>query len=306
MILLNSIKDPHDKLYKELLNSKLEFSIFLKYFLNYNISPEKLINYHTNFITTEYNNKSADIVYKIIDKPIFFLIEHQSYIDYSMPYRILEYYIEILRSSISKKALKTNNYRFPLICPIILYIGAKKWQLRENISYKQYHSNYRGKISLPFYFISIHNYSINNLINLKSNIAHVMAIYKCKTYDEVINLLEEFCKCSLDDQSKENFKKILNFFLKTLFDEIKINSLIEQFNKEEIDMDNFFERIRNDKLNYGLKMKQEGVSQGISKGKLEIIVNMLKCGLSVDDIKKYSGYTKKKIESIIRDIKTTV
>lgn len=67
-------------------------------------------------------------------------------------------------------------------------------------------------------------------------------------------------------------------------------------------MDPFIERMKKDRLNYGLKMKEEGISQG----KLEVIKNMLKSGLSLDEIKKYSGCTKKSIEKIKHEMEVTV
>ena len=59
---------------------------------------------------------------------------------------------------------------------------------------------------------------------------------------------------------------------------------------------------KKDRIKYGLQMKDEGISQG----KFEIIKNMLKCGLSIDEIKKYSGCTKGKIEEVKRELKMLV
>lgn len=75
-------------------------------------------------------------------------------------------------------------------------------------------------------------------------------------------------------------------------------------------MDPFVERMKKDRINYGLKMKAEGVSQGISQGisqgKFEVIKNMIKSGLSLDEIKKYSGCTKKSIEKIKHELELTI
>lgn len=67
---------------------------------------EEIEKYNSSFINKTFQNKEADIVYKLKDKNIFFLIEHQSKIDYSMPFRLLEYEVAIIRSAIDKSKIK--------------------------------------------------------------------------------------------------------------------------------------------------------------------------------------------------------
>ena len=52
------------------------------------------------------NNVEADVVYKIKNKNVFILIEHQSSVDYKMSYRIMRYKYAIIESAIDKKRLK--------------------------------------------------------------------------------------------------------------------------------------------------------------------------------------------------------
>lgn len=67
----------------------------------------------------------SDIIYKKKDEDIFFLIEYQSKIDYSMPYRILKYNISIMESAIDKKKIKTKEYKIPAIYTFVLYTGQR-------------------------------------------------------------------------------------------------------------------------------------------------------------------------------------
>ena len=52
------------------------------------------------------DKKKIRIVYKIIDKNVFILIEHQSSVDIKMAYRIKCYKSAIIEESINKKKLK--------------------------------------------------------------------------------------------------------------------------------------------------------------------------------------------------------
>lgn len=64
------------------------------------------------------------------NRNIFFIIENQSTIDYSMPYRMMQYAIEIMRLIINEKENKNKNYKYPLIIPIIIYTGEREWDAK--------------------------------------------------------------------------------------------------------------------------------------------------------------------------------
>lgn len=67
-----------------------------------NIKQEDLILVDKSYITSDYEEKESDIVYKakIGEKEVIFyiLLEFQSSIDYRMPLRLLFYISEILRN----------------------------------------------------------------------------------------------------------------------------------------------------------------------------------------------------------------
>ena len=58
-------------------------------------------------------------------KNIFFLIEHQSKIDYEMPMRVLNYEIEIMRQALGNRKIAKNS-KIPMIIPIVIYTGRRK------------------------------------------------------------------------------------------------------------------------------------------------------------------------------------
>ena len=64
------------------------------------IKEEQLEKYTNRFITTNLYDKESDVIYKIKERNIFILIEHQTQIDYKMPIRMLEYSLGIIKSAI--------------------------------------------------------------------------------------------------------------------------------------------------------------------------------------------------------------
>ena len=121
----------HDKVFRDVLSIKEEALSLI----NKALKPRKEIKeeielYNSRFITSKYKNRESDIIYKVKNKNIFFIIEHQSTIDYSMVYRMLEYSIEIMRQIIQGKENKRKTYKYPLIIPIIIYTGDKEWDAK--------------------------------------------------------------------------------------------------------------------------------------------------------------------------------
>ena len=86
----------HDKIFKEIMLDKEEVARFI--YINYNIflKPNELELCNTEFRTRNNKVLEVDILYKIKEKQIFFLIEHQTKSDRYMAYRVLNYEIEIV------------------------------------------------------------------------------------------------------------------------------------------------------------------------------------------------------------------
>ena len=127
-----NIDNEHDKLFKDLLSDKEETRKFINKFLKLPepLKQNELELYNSSYITSEYKSKEADIVYKKKDEDIFFLIEHQSTVDISMPYRIKNYAVEILRTAVDKSKIHQIDYEYPLVIAIVLYTGDKKWNAK--------------------------------------------------------------------------------------------------------------------------------------------------------------------------------
>ena len=113
----------HDKMFRKILNNEKEVAKLI----NQELDPEKEIKaediekYETKFVSSRYENKEADIVYKLKDKEVFFLIEHQTKVDKEMPNGIAEYSLHIMNSRKARDR-KAN----PVVSPIVVYAGMAK------------------------------------------------------------------------------------------------------------------------------------------------------------------------------------
>ena len=121
----DKVKNKHDKGYKYLLSVKRVFMQLLRSFVDKSwvssIDEDSAEYINKSFILQDFKGKEADIVYrlKIDGREVFFyiLLELQSTVDYQMPYRLLQYMLEIWRTILKdtkeakekqKKASKNN------------------------------------------------------------------------------------------------------------------------------------------------------------------------------------------------------
>lgn len=85
------INHPHDKICRKALDKKKDAVKIINRILNEGekISASEIEKYTSSYISDELRNSESDVVYKLKNENVFFLIEHQTKIDYSMPYRML-------------------------------------------------------------------------------------------------------------------------------------------------------------------------------------------------------------------------
>lgn len=313
----NSIKDTHDKVYRDFLNDKKEFTIFLNQFLNIPIEEKDLIKYNNTFITENYKNRHSDIVYKLKNEEVYIFIEHQSTIDNSINYRILEYYYCILREVIEVKKIKNKNYKFPLIIPILLYTGNKKWDFVPNVREKQLnvvsYDFLNNKMEFEYDFVNINTYKKNELLSKNSMISYIMAIDKCRNNDEVFRILNQIVTKNEDIQRKKYIERLVVYIFKDCLDEKARNEIIERINKggDDKNMKCSWEYIAEDFMKQKKKMAEQARKEGKVEGKLEgiiesmrkLIKNMLENGENIEKIKLYTGLSVKEIKKIEKELK---
>lgn len=97
------------------------------------IKCEDIELYNNRFVSKSFYNKETDVIYKMKEREIYFLIEHQSTVDYNMPKRILQYKVEIISQSTREERINSKKYKIPLVEAIVIYTGKRKWDVEEEI-----------------------------------------------------------------------------------------------------------------------------------------------------------------------------
>lgn len=218
-------KYSHNKLIKNILQNQKEATEFINQFVGprEKVKEEQLIRYTNSYITKKYKSKEADLVYKLKNQEIFFLIEHQSTIDDNMPYRMLNYCLDIMREwSRTKKIGKNTSY--PIVVPIVIYTGKQKWKMPTSFNEKQFHSYVyeRYKMNMEYNFIDINRLSKQILLEKNTMFGYVMLIEKAENREELVENLNIIIKLIENKSCLEELANRIGYLLdNTLEDRIQ-------------------------------------------------------------------------------------
>ena len=261
----------HDKLFKEILSDKKEAVKFINHYLNLCLVESDIEKYEKEFRTNGFYNIEADIVYKLKEKNVFILIEHQSSVDLKMAYRVLCYKDAIIESAIDKKRLKERNYKIPKVIAIVLYTGKRKWNSLSINDIEERIDGYENPNN-EYHLIDSNEFSRNKLLSDNLITSKAMLIEKSKNKDELYKNIEDVIHNQIRNIEGGN--------------EIMTNA----------------SRIINNEIR---KQRREGKIEGIAEGKAEgkaegiaLIAKKLKGKMHIKDISQITGLSEEEIKAL--------
>lgn len=313
-----SVKHRHDKSFKDILVDEKEMSKFLEQFVGIEVKSEELEEQKNSYINKQFEKRESDILYKIKNKEIYILVEHQSKVDKRMPRRIFEYCMGIMMEL--EKSQKEDDGSNPLIIPAVIYTGENKWNVKTNFSetQKTYEGYEKYKINLNYKLIDINKYSKEELLKKDTKLASMMIFEKCKTKEELKNEIIEMVLRAEDKERINWIKQMIKYVFvdKLGEDAIKILEILEKGVTNE--MEDLFERIEINEARIRKNLINKGKAEGIAVGKTEgraigrlegilenmmnIIKNMLQQNEDEEKIMKYTNAKREDIEAAKKEL----
>ena len=291
-----NITNKHDKIFRTILDKKEEAVALINQAIKTKLKAEKIEKYTSSFVNKIFQNREADIVYKYKNKNIFFLIEHQTKIDYSMPYRILEYETEIMKSAIDIRKVKNKEYKLPLVIPIVLYTGKKKWDAKRYLEESQETLDGVEIKAGNYNLVDINDFTKEELLKEKTLISKMMLLEKSESTEESIEMLEKIIP-NTNKEEKELLKRVISILFGEKIGEEKTKELIEKIDGGEGKMLALVDMIRNENqmyINIGRKEGEEKLKQRC----LEIAQNLLKLKMPISQISEVTKLPKEEIEKL--------
>lgn len=284
------INNEHDKIFRTVLDKKTDVSKFLNKFLGLNIKTKELEKYNSSYIDPKFKNKEADIVYRIKDKNIFLLIEHQTKIDKDMPYRLLDYSNGIMRSASEDK-------KRPSVIPIVLYTGKTKWKIENETIEKQQFFKEVKLIDGEFNLIDINDFSKKELLEDDIFITKMMLVEKCKDEIEMVQALEKI-ENKIKEEDKSTFRRIVKEIWALRIGTENANKILEKIEEGSGNMMAVMEMLLAENEKYINIGRQEGRLEGGKQKIKEIVQKMLAENFTKEMIMKITGLKKEEIEEI--------
>ena len=310
---IKKIHHEHDKIMKKILSNPKEATTLLNAIIqpNEKLKQEEIETVEKEFVTYNFQIREADMIYKIKDKNVYIVVEHQSKTDYAMPYRIAQYKFETWERTIDKEKYKNKGYKLPLVIGILIYTGNPKWQVEQNTNeveteYKTIVNNSLG-IGSFYFLVDVNNYSKEELLEKETLLSKIMLLEKSNNAHEVIsNLKNIIYKIETEVQegktSVEEKEIFYNYIRKVLLKKLTEKEVIEFIeeikNRKGVDADmskmavfNMLERENRMYINRG---KREGMTQK----SMEIAKKLFEIHMTAEEVKQITGLTEKEVAKL--------
>lgn len=303
-----------DKLVKQILSDKKEFIKFIERYLGNEefgkLSENDIEKYDKEFITSDFRKKESDIVYKIAKKNFYILVEHQSRIDYSMPRRMTRYCIELI-DSLNKN---TKKEIYPVIYPIVLYTGIKKWNVETTIKEEEQNRYGTEPLNYPKYeLVEINDYTKEELIQESTAMSKLLLFEKLKP-EELTEVLEKLTKKELTTEEKKCISMIFLYSNKIRNLLSKDNKYVEKIVKGEVENmrfeETFLQALKLNREEGERQGRQDGEKRGEARGEArgekigiakaitQMVKEMIKKQMNDDDIMEITRIDKEELERL--------
>ena len=297
------IHNEHDKLVKKILEKprEVEFVVRKALGIKEKLEIEEVRN---EFITIDYRGKQVDLLYKIKGKEVYLLIEHQSTQDVKMPYRILEYEVQIIDRSFRKNNYQTE--KLAKVIAIVIYTGPGEWKMPQRLEEIQISFNYSKKIledydlTIGYNLLDINKLSKEELLEGETLFGRMMLVERARREEELIEILEEILPLTKENE-REDVINILRYILVKDIGEERAKEYIKKLEEGVIEMSGYVNYLRQDREATMLKMRNEGKKEGKRAGENNIIKTLFKNKMPAKEIAEKTGIALTEILKIVKN-----
>ncbi|OPX93182.1 MAG: hypothetical protein A4E53_00292 [Pelotomaculum sp. PtaB.Bin104] len=275
------------------------------------IAEEDLTLVDKSYVLQDFSDKEADIVYRLrirgTDIIFYILLELQSTVDHTMPFRLLQYMVEVWRDAYNntpEKERKRKGFRLPAIVPAILYNGEGGWTARRNFREYQLGQERLSRHLLDFEYIlfDVNRYGEEELRRQANVISSVFYLDQAVVPPELINRIRELADV-LKGMTPEQFRQVTVWLRNAVKSKLpqtlreEMDRVLEETEPWEVDkMITNIERTLDEMQRQArTEGKAEGKAEGKIEGKVETARAALREGLDVDVVCRITGLSRETV-----------
>ncbi|WP_375329755.1 Rpn family recombination-promoting nuclease/putative transposase [Candidatus Tisiphia endosymbiont of Nemotelus uliginosus] len=308
---MTSDKPKHDEIFRKSMENPIVAKEFLATHLPKDvlalIDSTSLKLEKDSFIEPDLSKTISDVLFSVKfndqDGYIFLLLEHQSTVDKMMAFRLFKYMINIcdlyLTTNPKAKSL-------PLIYPLIIYNGKKKYNAPLNIWNLFSHPDLaRGFWTNDCQLINVHDIPDEELKEkvwsgiLLFFLKHIHERQLLKRWQEISYLLPKLSKITIGHDHIRNLLSYTLTFIeqndKIELEKILKNSLTKE--KGEELMPSIAQVWKEEGIQIGV---QDGIRIGEARGEAKLIKMMINNGSSIEEVARITGLSITKINELLK------
>lgn len=296
----SGISTPHDRGYKKSLSRPGEFLHFLKKYVRADwmmeLKESDLSLCDKEMLERDYEGKEADLLYRVRvsgsrEVYIFILQELQSYVDYTMIFRILLYVVNTLAKyflDTDKKERERVGFRLPSMVPIVFYNGQERWTAARSLEEYQGGGDLFGKhiLNLEYYLVDLADIEEEYILSTNRVLDNIMYCDKYRKRLELAGAVRTaYVRIrELGLQEQEEFRNWVKYILLSVCDnsEAVVDEILNWAGNGEDDMAFEYTFVR--------VFKEERAKEreaGRAEARVEDILELLgENGFVPDDLKK--------------------
>jgi len=296
----------HDEGYKYILSKAANFLHFLKKYFpapwTADISVKDIKKFNKSYITQEYRHLDSDLIYELkkggTDVYFYVLLELQSTVDFTMPFRLLRYMVELLNDvfkNVKEETRESKNYRLPAVVPIILYDGERQWTAVR--SFKEYTKDYEifggNIIDFEYLLLDLNRTDDSAILPVQKLLDAAFSLTKKRKTLSPKELVE-WCAEQVPHLSKDDKHELVDWvmFASGTSQEIKKTLQDIIMKGDAVAMKTGFDWLVEDARNEGVLVgERKGEREGERKKALEIAAGMKAEGMDVYTISRLTGLT---------------
>lgn len=274
--------------YKQELSKPEQFIHFVQKYVgtdwSIGLSPEQISICNKEYVLEDYQKRSADLVYRINLKEqilyVYLIMELQSKVDFTMPFRLLTLMFGLLlkiflETPVAERERK--DFRLPAVIPILFYNGNHRWSAETEFRKYMSGAGYFGEYSLNFkyYLVDLSQIKNDDILNTNKLIDNILALDKNRKSEKLTDILDTVIERMerLDEGDRVSFQKWLeNVLLASTrgTNQKTVRAIIEMIRSGK----------GGSKMIHGIQMiiqgeYNRGIADGEMKGKSKTLINLV-------------------------------